>query len=179
MHDEPPSAAELADLRQIANFQFGAGAGEVLLPRDGAFAAIRTSSGRIEQAYAVDGVAGDGEPPDTVGEDGEPAGERLFTQGTDGRFVLSVPGGRRLAAGLEHSAHRVVVGEESVEFVREGRNAFAKFVREVDPGVRPGDEVVVVYDGDVLGVGRAELSADAMTDFETGVAVFVRHGAGD
>lgn len=180
MHDEPPSGEELADLRRSANYQFGRAAGEALLPPDGEFAAIRTRSGRIEQCYAVgDAAAADGTDADGPPADGEPPGERLFTQGTDGRFVLSVEGGRRLAGGLDHPAYRVVVGEESVEFVREGRNAFAKFVREVGPAVRPGDEVVVVHDGDVLGVGRAELSADAMGDFDTGVAVFVRHGAGE
>jgi uncharacterized protein with predicted RNA binding PUA domain len=73
----------------------------------------------------------------------------------------------------------VVVGEESDPFVRDGKNAFAKFVREVDPAIRPGDEVVVVTEADtLLGVGRAELWAEAMRDFDTGMAVKVRAGAG-
>lgn len=185
MHDEPPSLAELADLRQIANYQFGRGAGAALLPSEGAFAAIRTRTGRIEQCYALDGAgestatAPETDDPTVPLDSGEPPGERLFTQATDGRFVLSVAGGRRLVDGLDHPASRVVVGEESATFVRDGRNAFAKFVREVDPDVRPGDDVVVLSDGEVLGVGRAELSAAAMADFDTGVAVFVRHGAGE
>jgi uncharacterized protein with predicted RNA binding PUA domain len=70
-----------------------------------------------------------------------------------------------------------VVGAESDPFVRDGKNAFAKFVREVDPTVRPGDEVAVVLGDDtLLAVGRAELSADAMADFESGAAVYVRAG---
>jgi len=71
---------------------------------------------------------------------------------------------------------RVAVGAESVPYVRDGRNAFAKFVREVDAAVRPGDEVLVTHAGDLLAVGRAELPAGAMADFDTGVAVAVRHG---
>jgi uncharacterized protein with predicted RNA binding PUA domain len=71
----------------------------------------------------------------------------------------------------------VVVGEESEPFVRDGKNVFAKFVRAADDDVRPGDEVAVV-DGEeaLLGVGRAELAADAMREFETGMAVKVRDG---
>ncbi|GAB3686075.1 hypothetical protein GCM10028857_17560 [Salinarchaeum chitinilyticum] len=175
MDDEPPSADELARLRRVANFQFGRGGADALFapgghaapPTDGdgvgSITVTRTASGRVEQCF----------------DDGT----RLFTMETNGRFVCSVAAGRRLVAGLDAPRHRVVVGEESVEFVRDGRNAFAKFVRSVDPGLRPGDEAVVVYDDggtpEVLGVGRAELSPAAMTDFDTGVAVFVRHGAGD
>ena len=69
--------------------------------------------------------------------------------------------------------------DESDPYVREGRNAFAKFVREVADGVRPGAEAVVVADDAVVGVGRAVLRPAAMRAFETGVAVEVRHGAGD
>jgi len=52
---------------------------------------------------------------------------------------------------------------------------FTKFVSDVDPTVRGGDEVVVVHErGEVIAVGRAELDAGAMVDFETGMAVRVR-----
>jgi uncharacterized protein with predicted RNA binding PUA domain len=160
MDDEPPTPTEFDRLRRVANFQFGRGGAAALFPEGPETVTVtRTSSGRIEQCF-----------------DG---GERLFTKETNGRYVLSVAGGRRIVAGLDAPRHRVEVGEESVEFVREGRNAFAKFVGSVDPELRPGDEAAVVHDGDVLGVGRAELSAAAMADFDTGVAVFVRHGAGD
>lgn len=162
MAADRPTDAERSRLATIADYQFGAGAGAALFPEDEPITVRRTSSGRIEQAFA--------------GSD-EGTGERLITQGVDGRFTISILAGRRLAAELDEPRHRVVVGAESVEYVREGRNAFAKFVHEVDPAVRPGDEVLVVHDGDLLGVGRAELSADAMADFETGMAVHVRYGA--
>ena len=74
----------------------------------------------------------------------------------------------------------MVVGEESEPFVREGRNAFAKFVTAADDGIRPGDEVLVV-DGDdrLFAVGRAELSGAEAEAFGSGVAVKVRNGVGD
>ena len=72
---------------------------------------------------------------------------------------------------------RIVVGEDSDPFVREGRNTFAKFVQRADPDIRPGDETLVVHEnGDLLAVGRAELPGSGMGDFETGMAVKVRQG---
>jgi uncharacterized protein with predicted RNA binding PUA domain len=152
-------AEELPDLRTVADYQFGAGAGAALFP-PGEEPRIQRSSG--------------GRPRQVIVESG-----RVVSYGTDGRFTLGVAGGRRLHAAFDPPTGRVVVGDESVPFVRDGRNAMAKFVRAVDPGVRPGDEVLVVDPDDtLLGVGRAELAAEGMRDFETGVAVKVREGAG-
>lgn len=149
--------ADLADLRTVADYQFGAGAGAALFPDAESLSLSRSNSGRPRQVRAD--------------------GRRLVSYGTDGRFTLGLAGGDRLLAALDHPANRVVVGDESAPFVTEGRNAFAKFVRDVDPAVRAGDEVAVVHeDGRLLAVGRAELSADAMVDFETGMAVKVREG---
>ena len=147
---------DLADLKTVADYQFGAGAGDALFA--GEVTIHRTSSGRPQQLLAD--------------------GERLVSYGTDGRFTLGIAGGRRLQAELSPPAYRVVVGDDSEPFVRDGRNVFAKFVRSVDPSVRPGDELLVEHrDGALLAVGRAELSADAMAAFDTGMAVKVRDGA--
>jgi len=146
----------LETLETVADYQFGAGAGAALF--GGSTSVRRTSSGRPQQVL-VDG-------------------ERVVSYGTDGRVTLGIAGGRRLQAALEPPAYRVVVGDDSEPFVRDGRNVFAKFVREVDPAVRPRDEVLVEhYDGGLLAVGRAELSAAAMRDFDTGMAVSVRESA--
>jgi uncharacterized protein with predicted RNA binding PUA domain len=150
---------EAPRLRTVADYQFGAGAGAALFPRGEDLRVKRSSNGRVAQVHAGDG--------------------RLVTFNNDGRFSLGLAGGRRLAAGTDHPRYRVVVGDESEPFVRDERNAFAKFVQEVDPAVRPGDEVLVTHHrGDLLAVGRAELPAAAMVDFDRGVAVHVREGAG-
>lgn len=148
---------EVSTLRTVAAYQFGPGARRALVP-DGV-TVTHTSSGRPRQLHAEAG--------------------RLATYGTDGRFTLGVTGGRRLQTALEASRYRVVVGDESRPYVADGRNAFAKFVREVDPGIRPGDEVLVEHeDGGLLAVGRARLSGGGMESFGTGVAVAVREGVG-
>jgi len=147
---------DLDGLRTVADYQFGRGVGEALFTGD--LHVERSRSGRPRQVTTDDG--------------------RVATYLTDGRLSIGLEGGRRLQAALDPPGYRVVVGEESEPFVRDGKNAFAKFVRDVDPDVRPGDEVLVVTETDaLLGVGRAELSARAMADFETGMAVLVRDGS--
>jgi uncharacterized protein with predicted RNA binding PUA domain len=151
---------ERKTLRTIADYQFGRGAGQSLFPSDEEQTVIHTSSGRPQQ------VTQGGGPHD---------GERVVSYGIDGRFTLGIAGGKSLYSAIDRPT--VEVGDESVPFVRDEKNAFAKFVQEVDEDIRPGDEVIVTHGGAVLAVGRAELSAHAMVDFETGVAVSVREGA--
>jgi uncharacterized protein with predicted RNA binding PUA domain len=146
-------------LRTVADYQFGTGAGAALFPDSADLSLTRTSSGRPRQVHDSEG--------------------RLVTYGTDGRLRLGLAGGRRLheewPAG--ETAYTVAVGSESVPYLREERNAFAKFVCRADSEVRPRDEVLVVHDGELIAVGRAELSGPGMLAFETGMAVDVREGA--
>ena len=155
----PDAFEDVARARTVATYQFGAGAGDALFPGDDDYDVKRTSSGRIEQVAVPDG--------------------RLVTLGTDGRYTLGLEAGRRLVDALDDGAYQVVVGDESEPFVRDGENVFAKFVTDADPQIRPYDEVTVVHEdsGAVLAVGRAELPASAMLDFDAGMAVQVRDGA--
>lgn len=147
-------------LGTIADYQFGAGAGDVLFPADEEIEINRSKTGRPRQV-----IAGNG---------------RIGTFTTAGLFTLGIEGGRRLHAGLEPPAYRVYVGTESEPFVRDGQNVFAKFVLDADPVIRPKDEVLVISrSSSLLGVGRAELSAQAMHDFDRGMAVKVREGCED
>ncbi|WP_373189552.1 PUA domain-containing protein [Halolamina sp.] len=149
-----------ADLRTSANYQFGRGAGDALFPAEAHLDIEYSSGGRPNQIHAPDG--------------------RLASMGTDGRFTLGFAGGRRLHETVAEPAYRVYVGDESEPFVRDGDNAFAKFVGRVGPEIRPDDEVLVVHEsGELLAVGRAELSAEGMVDFHSGMAVKVREGVNE
>ncbi len=157
MSDPADGNAGLAQLRTIADYQFGAGAGAALFPPDEALTIKRTSSGRPQQVH---------------GEDG-----RIVSFGVDGRFTLGIDGGYRLDATLPTPRYRVVVDDESEPFVRDEKNVFAKFVVDVGPEIRPGDEVLVTHErGELIAVGTAQLDAAAIGDFETGMAVHVREG---
>lgn len=151
---------DTAALAVIGDYQFGSGAGRVLFNERDTLSVTRTSSGRPRQIHAPDG--------------------RIATYGTDGRLRLGFTGGTRLYETWQADKSEnycVEVGDESVSFLREGRNAFAKFVTRADPTIRPRDEVLLTHDGTLLAVGRAELGGQGMLDFETGVAVSVRQGA--
>ena len=151
---------DVEELRMVADYQFGPEAGTALFPTDEELSLTRTSSGRPRQIQTEDG-------------------DRIATYETDGRFRLGMTGGGRLQEALPQDAYRVVVGDESEPFVREGRNAFAKFVSRADDAIRPRDEVLVEHtDGSLLAVGRAELSGEGMLDFESGMAVAVRDSSG-
>ena len=160
----------LADLRVGADYQFGSGAGVALFPPGTPITIRRSSGGRPRQII-------DGNVDDTPGS---AEGDRIVSYATDGRFTLGELGGRRIRAAFDPPRHRVAVGDESEPFIREGRNAFAKFVVDADEGIRPGDEVLVLDDDDdLLGVGRAELSGAELAAFDSGVAVKVRVGVPD
>jgi uncharacterized protein with predicted RNA binding PUA domain len=147
--------ADIDDIRTIAQYQFGPVAGTALFPSGEDLEITRTNSGRPRQVLAD--------------------GDRIATYERDGRFRLGIEGGRRLEDSLPEGAYRVVVGDESEPFVREGKNAFAKFVTRADSAIRPHDEVLLVHEeGYLLAVGRAELSGDGMLAFDTGMAVKVR-----
>ncbi|SEH12573.1 conserved protein with predicted RNA binding PUA domain [Natronorubrum sediminis] len=149
--------AGVSELRTIADYQFGAGAGSALFPREESVTVKRTNSGRPQQVHADGG--------------------RLVSFGIDGRFTLGLEGGRRLHEALEFPAYRVIVDDESEPFVRDEKNVFAKFVLEAGPDIRPGDEVLVVHErGELIAVGTADLAAEGIEDFETGMAVRVREG---
>lgn len=159
---------ECRALSTVADYQFGSGAGAALFPADEEPDVQRTRSGRPAQIHV------EGEPGTHAAE----TGRRLVSYGEDGRFRLGLGGGDRLLSALPSPACRVVVGDESEPFVRDGKNVFAKFVTEVGDEIRSGDEVAVAHEeGYLLAVGRAELSADAMRRFESGMAVKVRNGA--
>ena len=149
---------DLRRLRAIADYQFGPGAGEALFPDD--VEVIRSRrTGRIKHIKLK--------------------GALLATvRAQDGLLSLTIHGAKRLLPFLR-GRYIVVVSDEAAPFVAEGRSVFAKHVLKADPGIRPGDEVLVVDGaGRLLAGGKAILTGREMTIFKRGVAVKVRAGRG-
>ena len=140
----------------IADFQFGKGAGEALFPEG--CEVILSRTGRVRQITL--------------------RGKRLATvRAKDGRFTLGIDGALRLLAALRPPAYRVVASGDVAEFIRQGKNTFAKHVIAADPAIRAGDEVMVVDGEDqLLATGSAVLSGGEMLLFNYGLAVKVRQG---
>ncbi len=144
-------------VRATADMQFGRGAADALLA--GRLELVTSKrTGRIRNVI-VDGR------------------HVLSMRAHDGLFSLRAEGGKLLHAALPRPSLRVVVETDTAEFNRQGKNVFAKFVREADADLRPGDEVLVVDGEDRLAaVGQALLNPEEMIAFQRGLAVHVREG---
>jgi predicted RNA-binding protein (TIGR00451 family) len=149
--------SELNRIREIAEYQFGHGAGTALFPEDIQIEYSK-NTGRIRHIFSEDKLLANFRP-------------------NDGLFTLTIAGAERLLKYYPGFKYTVTVEDEFKEFIVQGKNLFAKHVSEADEEIRPGQEVVVTdKENMVLGVGRAVLTRDEMFAFKTGVAVKVRRG---
>jgi uncharacterized protein with predicted RNA binding PUA domain len=146
----------LKKARIIADYQFSAGAGEILF--SGSIEFILSRTRRISQI--------------------EENGKRIATlRSFDGLLTLSIEGAKRLHRFFKYPRQRVVMNEESSEFIRKRGTAFCKHVIDADPEIRAYDEVILVDEKDkLLATGKAMLSYEEMKIFDHGVAVKVRYG---
>jgi len=147
---------DITRLRAVADYQFGRGAGAALFPDDT----------RIEYSKNT------GKPRHLW------AGEELVAnyRPNDALFTVTIAGARRLVA-LEGFKYGVRVMDDVVEVVEQGKNVFAKHVRDAGESIRPGDEVVVVDGGgEVVAVGKSKMNRGDMLSYKTGTAVRVRRG---
>lgn len=144
-------------IKMIADYQFGAGAGEGLFNEDVKIVKSR-KTGKIRHVY-----------------DDE---ELIATlRASDGVFVLAREGARRLHRILPYPKNRVVVNEDAEPFAREGKSIFAKFVINCDIDIHAKEEVLIVNEQDqLLAFGKSILNGKEILDFNTGQAVKTRKG---
>ena len=144
-------------VRATAEFQFGLGAADVVL-RGAISYVVSKNNGKVRNVLA-DGT------------------HVLSLRAEDGLFTLKAAGARRLRAAFPSPRLRVIVEPDSVPFQRDGKNVFAGFVRDADPEIRPGDEVLVVSpEDDLCAVAQATMNRREMVAFKRGVAARVREG---
>ena len=93
----------------------------------------------------------------------------------DGFFTLKKDGAIILHKNLKKPNLRVVVDDDAIPFVKEGKSVFAKFVEDCDKNLRPMDECLIVDCKDnLLAVGRCIMNREEMLSFEYGMAVKTR-----
>jgi len=96
----------------------------------------------------------------------------LSMRANDGMFTLKLAGGKILHKYLKFPRLRVVVKEDAVPFIKDGKSVFSKFVKDCDSTLRPFDECLVVDKKDnLLAVGRCLLNSVEMLSFMYGMAV--------
>ena len=147
---------DLEKLKSIADYQFGHGAGALLFS-DEAQIEYSKNTNRPRHIYSGETMIANYRP-------------------TDAMLTITIAGAERLnrVPGL---TGYVVVIDDVLEFIEQGKNLFAKHVLEAGSGIRPDDEVIVRdTKGDVVAVGKAVLTSVEMLHFKTGLAVNIRRG---
>jgi predicted RNA-binding protein (TIGR00451 family) len=148
---------DLEKLRSIADYQFGYGAGVALFPDE---ARVEYSKNTSRPRHIWDGK--------TLLANYRP---------NDALFTITIAGAERIIAQKTDFDQYVVVIDDVLEFIEEGKNLFARHVKDVGAGVRPGQEVIILdSDGKVAAVGKSILSKNEMYAFSTGQAVKIRRG---
>lgn len=101
-------------------------------------------------------------------------GERAFVIGNDGVPRPTWRGAVRLHSVLPSPRSRIRVADDAIEFVREGRSLFSRFVAGGDGTLVPGQSALLVDSSDrLLAVGRLVLAPPEMGRMRRGVAVRV------
>ncbi len=154
---EKPSSFDLKQIRTIADFQFGKGAGEALFSEE---TMVERSKGtkRIRYIYRNK--------------------ERICSfRVRDGFLIPSILGGEILHKN--NFGFTVIVNEDADPFVRDGKTVFSKHIVDLDEGISAKDEVIVTNQkGEFLGIGTAKISGKLMKEMKSGVAVAIRKGIG-
>jgi len=148
---------QLDKIRSIADYQFGKNIGEKLFPENVTFEYSKRT-GRIRFISLN--------------------GERLATlRPTDGMFSLSLKAAKCIVENIPEAKGVITLKNDVSQYIAAGGDVFAVHVVQVDEEIRAKDEVIVVDEnGQLLAVGRTNLSALEIRAFKTGVAVKVRHG---
>lgn len=155
-NDEEEFDIDLLRIKAVVNMQFGKNVDKALFNKKKVKLVKSKKTGKIRNVYI----------------DNE---HTLSMRAHDGLFTLKTAGGRLLHKSLEYPKLRVIVKEDCVPFVKEGKSVFAKFVNDCDSELRPLDECLVVDEKDqLLAVGRTLLNRIEMLSFSRGMAVKVR-----
>jgi len=146
---------DIKRISAVSDFQFGKGAGEALL--NGKVSIVKSKkTGKIRNIYC----------------DGK---HILSMRAEDGFFTLKIDGAKCLHNFFKYPKLRIIVKEDAVPFIKEGKSVFAKFVIDCDSELRPLDECLIVNKkDDLIGIGRCILNKIEMLSFNYGVAVKTR-----
>jgi len=85
----------------------------------------------------------------------------------DGLFLPTIEGAKYI------NMKKIIVNKEALEYVKEGKSLFAKFVDKCDDFV-PGEEIAITDGKKIIALGKAMLNSDEIKEFEKGVAIKTR-----
>lgn len=145
-------------LKDIADYQFGKGAGQILFGDDANKITIEKSrkTHKIRHVYENNEII-------------------VNMRANDGFLILSDLGAKRLHKHFKAPHMRVIISQESEPYALKGKSVFNKFVLDCDENIRRNDEVLIVNEDDkLLAFGKSLLSSYEIKDFNTGQAIKTR-----
>ncbi|MCQ2071094.1 MAG: tRNA-guanine transglycosylase, partial [archaeon] len=158
--DVPEFEIDVQRAKAVARYQFGLEAAEALF-REPIELKKSRKTGKIRN------VISDGE-------------HVLSMRAGDGMYTLRMEGAKRIIAAVPAPHMRMVVADDSVPFVSQGRNAMCQFTKSVDMDLVPMDEVILVdKDDKPVATGRMLLVGSEIFSMKKGIAVKVRSGSSD
>jgi 7-cyano-7-deazaguanine tRNA-ribosyltransferase len=154
--ESPPKVRDMQKLRAIMEYQFGKGAGE-LLP-DNLKIKKSKNTKRIRWLYEKK--------------------EMIASVRASDHFIIPHETlALRLKERYPAPKLRLIMKDdkEAIECVREGKSAMCKFVEDVDPQLRCGDECLIVdKDDNLIRCGTLHMSPREIMDFQRGMAARTR-----
>lgn len=146
----------LYELRMALEFQFDYKVAEALLPSIDRIEVRYSKKGRIKEIWLDNELL-------------------LVRRPNDGLFTLSIKAAKIIVAISDRPRYRIVVKKD-----RELKGSvLARDVIEIDPLLRPGDEVIIVDSEDtVVGVGRLRLPPTMLIGLDRGEIARVRKKSG-
>ncbi len=98
----------------------------------------------------------------------------LCTLRIDGGLAITPYFAQILLKGKKFRENCIEINEESKPFVQDGKSVFCKHVAWAGKRVMIGADVPVLYNNEVVAVGRAIVNSEMMMSLKRGVAVKVR-----
>ena len=101
-------------------------------------------------------------------------GKLLCTLRIDGSLAISIDFAQILLQNKTFRENCVEVNKDAAPFVMEGRSVFCKHIVWCGKNVRVAGDTPILFENQVIAVGRSILSSKMMSDFNRGVAIKVR-----
>ena len=101
-------------------------------------------------------------------------GKLLCTLRINGSLAISVSFAQTLLQNKKFIENCIEINQDAAPFVMEGRSVFCKHVLWCGKNIRVGSDTPIIFENQVIAVGKAILSSEMISDFERGVAIKVR-----
>jgi len=101
-------------------------------------------------------------------------GKLLFTLRIDGSLAISIHFAQILLQNKTFRENCIEINNDAAPFVQEGRSVFCKHVVWCGKNVRVAADTPILFENQVIAVGRAILSSEMISNFKRGVAIKVR-----